>query len=143
MTATTAAARYYVHDRAEGQATALNRFSAVNNRYWIMDASTGKVVDEFSSANAARGTARDMNRDAASSAPGASRHISALIQLREERARLARQLAALDTARDDLISSAFAQGEVGATTIARASGLTTAGVYKIRNRRSGGTVTAS
>jgi hypothetical protein len=55
-------ARYYVYDR---KVSDLTKFSAVNPRYWVMDRTTGKAVDEFSSATAARLTARDMNEEEA------------------------------------------------------------------------------
>ena len=50
--------RFYVHDRAVGP---LDRFSAINPRYWVIDRTTGLAVDEFTSKRAATETARDYN----------------------------------------------------------------------------------
>lgn len=50
--------RYFVFDRKVGP---LTTFSAVNLRYWIMDRTTNRVVDETSTKSVAVGLARDWN----------------------------------------------------------------------------------
>ena len=54
--------RFYVHDRKVGDLTVI---SAINPRFWVIDRTTGKMVDEFVSKAAATGTARDLNRESA------------------------------------------------------------------------------
>ncbi len=48
--------RFYIVDRAEGQSSTLTRWSSINKRYWIIDRTTGEVVDELMSRLAATGT---------------------------------------------------------------------------------------
>lgn len=51
--------RYRFHD---SQATSPNpRNTAINPRYWVVDLTTNRPIDEFTSAKAARDTVRHMN----------------------------------------------------------------------------------
>jgi hypothetical protein len=61
--------------------------------------------------------------------------IDELAAICRERDSLAAQLAEVDTQRDDMIMALFRSGDSNGPEIARVTGLTTAGVYKIRNRR--------
>ena len=51
--------RYTVYDRGPAN---LTPYSAMNNRYWVIDTTTNKMVDEFSSKKAATMTASHYNR---------------------------------------------------------------------------------
>lgn len=61
--------------------------------------------------------------------------IEELAAVCRERDSLAEQLAEVITQRDALIVALFRSGDSNGPEIARVTGLTTAGVYKIRNRR--------
>lgn len=56
-----AARRYYVLDRAKSQATSLTSYSALNERFWIIDRTTNLPVDEATSRYAARLAAQGWN----------------------------------------------------------------------------------
>jgi hypothetical protein len=51
--------RYYVHDR---KVSDLQRFSAVNPRYWVMDRDANTYVDEFTTKRQAVLTTHALNQ---------------------------------------------------------------------------------
>lgn len=57
--------RYYVHDRAKAEAQGLGRsYGPLNPRYLVVDRTTGKPVDEATTARAARDAASGWNAGA-------------------------------------------------------------------------------
>lgn len=58
-----------------------------------------------------------------------------LLSIMSERAALADKLAQLDAERDELIASLLRSHECNGPELANLTGLTTAGIYKIRNRQ--------
>ena len=58
-----------------------------------------------------------------------------LMSVMSERAALVEKLAELDAQRDELIASLFHSREANGPELAELTGMTTAGVYKIRNRQ--------
>ena len=64
MTTTKTSPRYYVHDTQGHIASHMQRNTAINPRYWVIDRTTNLAVDEATTKHFATLLARDLNAEA-------------------------------------------------------------------------------